>query len=222
MIRCIFILCLLTISYNCRAEYKPLDLYEMAIKAEKIVYGTIIGLDSTTFTLKIEGSLTSDSGNIKIERFENWPCASRWTEYKVGQQLFLFLITWNGKLVSMSGGNEGELPVFNNSVFIHGFSLPIPPPPPPKGIKLRKDILYFDVGRHHVYGAKYFGMEWKQDDFIEAISYIRGCFDFSYGQYREETNWRINCDTDELQDIASRNKLVNWVYKTATNKENER
>lgn len=107
-----------------QAEYRPLELYEMIIKAEKIVYGTVVELDHKYFTLKIEGSLTFDSGTLKITRFHEWPCAARWTQYEVGQRLFLFLTTLNGELVSMSGGNEGEHPIVNKAVYVHGLSIP--------------------------------------------------------------------------------------------------
>lgn len=204
-----------------RADYRPLELYEMIIKAEKIVYGTIVELDSNYFTLNIEGSLTSDSGNLKIARFLDWPCASRWTNYKVGQRLFLFLTTWNNELVSMSGGNEGEHPILENSVFIHGFSIPIPPPPPPTGKAWREDLIFFETEHYNVHGAEYFGIELNLNSFIEAVSFVRSCFNFTYGQYQERTNWQIHCNNSELERMCKESKLVNWVNTEATRK-NER
>lgn len=212
----------LTFCFNARADYDPLSLYEMIIKAEKIVHGTITELDSISLTLKIDGSLTSDSGLIKVERFENWTCASRWTEYQVGQMVFMFLTTWNGKLVAMSGGNEGELPILNNLVFIHGFSIPILPPPPPKGVKRNTDIVYFDTKHYDVYGEKYYGTKWRFKDFINSVAFIRNCFEFEYGKYHTITNWKIKCKLQEIELEASKSKLVRWVYEESQREKNER
>ncbi|GAB3334643.1 hypothetical protein GCM10027429_16040 [Marivirga atlantica] len=191
----------------------------MIIKAEKIVYGTIVELDSNYFTLNVEGSLTADSGTLKIARFQDWPCAARWTKYKVGQQLFLFLTTWNGELVSMSGGNEGENPIIDNTVYIHGFSIPILPPPPPPGVTLREGLIYFETEHFEIYGGDYYGIQWNLNSFIETVSFIRNCFDFTYGKYRARTNWQIKCDSSELEQMCKESKLVNWVNSEANRKD---
>ena len=213
--RIVIIVSFLLTSFSSRADYDPLLLYEMIIKAEKIVYGTIVDVDSNHFTLKIEGSLTSDAGTLKIARFQNWVCASRWTEYEVGQRLFLFLTTWNGELMSMSGGNEGELPIVNNTVYIHGFSIPIPPPPPPSGVTLRDDLIYFETDHFYIYGEDYFGIDWNLSSFIESVTFIRKCFNFKYEPFRAPTNWQINCDGSELERMCKESKLVYWVYQEA-------
>lgn len=215
MKRIILISTLLLSGFASRADYQPLELYEMIIKAEKIVYGTVIGLDSGYFTLKVEGSLTSDTGTLKIVKFQDWPCAARWTKYELGQRLFLFLVTWNGELVSMSGGNEGELPINNDSIYIHGFSVPMPPPPPP----LYDDMIYFDVKHHNIDGNRYFGIKWKLNYFIRDVSIIRNCFNFTYGQYQLQTDWKISCDVSALEQMCGESKLVSWVYSEATRKD---
>ncbi|MEQ8926439.1 MAG: hypothetical protein RLO81_11535 [Fulvivirga sp.] len=219
MKRILIISTLLLSGLTSRADYRPLELYEMIIKAEKIVYGTIVELDSNHFTLEVECSLTSDSGTLKIVRFQDWACASRWTEYELGQRLFLFLTTWKGELVSMSGGNEGEHPIVNNTVYIHGFSIPIPPPPPPPGVTFRDDLIYFEPEHFNIYGGDYFGIDWNLNSFIEAVSFIRRCFDFTYGQYQTRTNWQINCDGSELEQMCKESKLVNWVSNVANRKD---
>jgi len=207
-------------SHSAKAKYRPMELYEMIIKAEKIVYGTISELDSTSLTLKIEGSITNDSGILKVERFENWACASRWTQYEIGQRVFMFLTTWKGKLVTMSAGNEGELPIVGNSIFVHGFSIPIPPPPPPKGVELSNDGLYFKVEHHDVYGNRYFGIDCELNEFIKTVSFIRKHFDFEYGKYRTCTKWQIKCEPKEIEQMAIKSKLIRWVYRETQKNKN--
>ena len=202
-----------------RADYRPLELYEMIIKADKIVYGTIVGLDSNYYTLNIEGSLTSDSGTLKIARFRDWPCAARWTDYRVGQRLFLFLTSIDDDYLVMSAGNEGEHPIVDNSIFIHGFSIPIPPPSPPPGVTLRDDLIYFEPEHFDIYGGDYYGIQLDLDSFIESVLFIRTYFNFTYAQYRARTNWQIDCGKSELELMCQKSKLVNWVNFEATRKD---
>jgi hypothetical protein len=206
------IIALLSINLETLADYRPLQLYEMIIKAEKIVYGKIISLDSGRFTLEIEGSVTGDSGTIVVGRFENWTCASRWTTYKVGQRLFLFLTRWDGVLTAMSGGNEGEMPIQDDIIFIQGNSIPIPPPP---RMKVSKDYIYFDVGLIKIYGDQYFGTDWNLEEFIKDVKFIRANFDFEYEEYEKRTWTRIP-GNDKLQSMGGQSKLVKWVYREAT------
>ncbi|WP_133249935.1 hypothetical protein [Marinifilum breve] len=209
----LIIILLVFFSCNAKAKYRPLKLYEMVIKADKIVYGTISELDSTTLTLKIEGSLTNDSGTLKIERFEDWTCASRWTEYKIGQRVFLFLTSWKGKLIAMSAGNEGELPIVKNSVFLNGFSVPVPPPPIPlREIEINDENLGFKLEHYNIYGDRFFGTKFKLDKFIKDISFIRKYFDFEYGTDRELTNWKIKCEPAKIEQRAKESDLIICVY----------
>ncbi|PKB43051.1 hypothetical protein AX016_1234 [Cellulophaga sp. RHA19] len=197
-----------------RAEYRPLDLYEMILGAEKIVYGEIIELDSLTFTLKVERNLTGDETELVIQRFENWPCAHRWTDYKVGQRLFLFLKNYNGKLNSMSGGNEGELPIQNESVYINSFSLDPPPPPNPNGQSneiLEQDFI--DSKKYRVFGNDYFGHKTALDDFTSTVIRIRNCFEIKYGKYHQIEEAVIKCDEKQLEKDSETDRILNWTYK---------
>lgn len=109
------ILLFLTLSsITTKADYDPMKLYEMILRADKIVYGEITAIDSMTYTLKIEGNLYDKAETIKVLRFKDWPCAWRWTKYAIGQKLFLLLSKYNGdqkrfknQYFSMSAGNEG-------------------------------------------------------------------------------------------------------------------
>ena len=205
------------------AEYRSLQLFEMIIKAEKIVYGTVVELDSSYFTLKIEGSLTSDSGILKVERFSDWACAERWGEYAVGQRLLLFLTNWEGKLLTMSAGNEGELPIYDNDVFINSLSLPVPMPPLPEGLNIKQSPITFECSHQNVYEEKFHSYKMELDEFLRVSSIIRNCFDFTYTDsfFEEQTNWKITCEQDALSRELETSELIEWVYWEAT-EENKR
>ena len=199
--------------------FSPLSLYEMMLGAEKIVYGEITRLDSETFTFKIERSLIGKESELIIQRFQNWPCAHRWTDYKIGQRLFLFLRTYEGMLYSMSGGNEGELPIENDSVYINGLSLDPPPPPRPDGtLSEYSNTDFIDLQKHEVKGMSYFGHKTDLISFIETVLQIRNCFEIEYGKYKSIQKATILCDENELQKNIESNKILNWVYRKLKNK----
>lgn len=212
---------LITISLTCRADYSPLTLFEMAIKADKIVYGTIDQLESDTFKLSIEGSLTGDGGSLTIHRFEDWPCASRWTDYRVGQKVFLFLQSFDGGLHIMSAGGEGEFPIKDTSVYLHGFTIPPAPPPPPKGTTPVQELIYFDVKLHNVYNGEYFGYKMDFNQFVDNVKKIRDCFIFEYGKYYSITKFTSKCPVDKMKSQSDNNKLIAWVVDEMKRNERE-
>lgn len=206
------------------ADYSPKKLYEMAIKADKILYGTIIELDSSKYKLRIEGSLTEESGTISIVRFSDWACAHRWTEYQIGQRLFVFLFEKNGDYFTISGGNEGELPIQNDSVFIRGLSLKPPPPRPPPLLSndeknntivmpKSKELEYFEYDSHIVYESEYRGQPIEQSCFLNTIRDIRNCFDFDYGEYNDIINGHIKCSEEDLRQKMESNKILRWTHQ---------
>ena len=99
-----------------KAKYLPTPLWEMALTADKIVYGEITELHENDYTLKIISNATNDSGTIKIQRFKDWTCAARWTPYAKGQKVVVFLEKRENVYHIMSGGGEGEMEVMNENV----------------------------------------------------------------------------------------------------------
>lgn len=102
------------------ADYEPTPLPELIIKSDLIVEGEIVGLDSLTFTLKVNDCIKGDSTatRIQVEKFEDWTCANRITPYEKGQKEIVFLIqsrkTQKWKL--MGATDEGELLIQNDSI----------------------------------------------------------------------------------------------------------
>jgi hypothetical protein len=201
------------------ADYSPKTIYEMIIKADEIVYGEIVSLDSSNYTLRIDGNLTGDFEFIKIKRFTDWSCASRWTDYKVGQKLLLFLIFHNNRWITMSGGAEGELPIQNDSVYIsYGSLVPLPPPPPP-GEESNKvyqaqlaAAIDFELDEYQVYDKIFFGRAVEFRTFLATVIKIRDCFTFNYANYNEITDGEMNCDDSILMDESLDLIILQWTY----------
>lgn len=108
----IVIVLFLFYSVHVKADYSPLQLYFMILDADKIIDGTIKKLDKTFFYLDD----TLQHQTIKIRRFQDWTCASRFDKYKVGQRVILFLKQEKDHFYIMSAGGEGEVPIVNDSV----------------------------------------------------------------------------------------------------------
>lgn len=119
----ILLIIIVAISFSSftKVDYTPIDLWEMVLSAEKIVYGEIAELREKDYTLKITSSVTGDKGNIVITRYNDWACSHRWAPYKVGQKVVVFLYMYNGKYKIMSAGGEGEIEVKGNKLNINSY-----------------------------------------------------------------------------------------------------
>ena len=116
----LFILVLLLIGYRVYADYNPTPLPQLIVKSELILEGEIVSLDSLTFTLKISTWIKGDSTlkSIKIQKFKDWECANRISQYRKGQKEIVF-ISQNKKTqkwITLGAGNEGEFLIQNDSI----------------------------------------------------------------------------------------------------------
>ncbi|MDX6183787.1 hypothetical protein SGQ44_15920 [Flavobacterium sp. Fl-77] len=109
----IIIFLLLIFTSVCNAKYSPLLISQLIDNSKIIGIGEIKNVEgkqiSVLFSELIKGKLTNLT--VKINQFENWTCASRWTNYKRGQKIFFFLTTEKGVYTILGSGNEGELPI---------------------------------------------------------------------------------------------------------------
>ena len=219
MMRSIYFILFILCHFNMKTYYEPLALHELIINSDKIVYGEIIDLDSTHVQIKIEGSVTGESGTLKVRKFENWTCAWRWTEYKKGQNLLLFLNTWNNELVSMGAGNEGELPIVNNDIYINGLSLMYV-----NGNQndWSNTDLTFQGDLYDINDGEFYGTKMELSKFLETTKYIRQCFKVEYGNYHQITKWKFNCELDEIKNKANKSVLLKAILREATERKNER
>ncbi len=102
------------LSYSSNLDYKAPSYYSMLKNSDLVIYSEIISKTDTTIILKIKETLKGElnTNTIEIEKFRDWPCASRHHEYEIGQQQFNILQKLNdGSYIGMSAGNECELPV---------------------------------------------------------------------------------------------------------------
>ena len=112
-----FFLIFTSISY---AKYDPLLVSQLIDKSTIIGVGEIKSIENRNVLVLlsdvIKGKLTNRT--LKIEKFENWTCASRWTNYKKGQKIMFFLTMSKEGIYNILGsGNEGELPIAKEKIY---------------------------------------------------------------------------------------------------------
>ena len=131
MLRVIFIVAsILLLPLAAEAKYRALSLNDLLAKSDLVVSGTITKVDAKNFQFKLTEIIVGkcDVKSIEVKRFVNWPCASRWTEYKSGQKLLLCLSVKrdsSGKAQSYtirSAGGEGEMPIVDEQVYVRTHS----------------------------------------------------------------------------------------------------
>jgi hypothetical protein len=101
--------------------YVATHLPTLIEKSKIIVYARIISVDKETFRIatikRIKSTHKSDT--LTIQKFKDWTCASRYSNYEVGQEgIFFIELNKNNKFQTVGAGNEGELVVKSDSVYV--------------------------------------------------------------------------------------------------------
>jgi len=114
-----FLVLQISVITNIKADYSRLLFHEVLNLSELIVLGEIKVVDSLYFYVNIKETLKgkTESYSIKIRKFENWSCASRWGKYKVHQKGIFALNRKKGNWQITGFGNEGEMPIENENLF---------------------------------------------------------------------------------------------------------
>ncbi len=211
----LLILFLILTSWTARADYDVYQLYEMILGADKIVSGEIVQTDSLTFTLRVDKDFTGNEKVIKIHKHENWPCAWRWAQYEVGQRLLLFLAEINGELYQMGPGNESELPLLDNHVFVHSISFN-KLPYKLDSIGKTKKIIFPE--RHNLYGKDFYGCRIEMEKLAYAITSLRECYSILPTKYGRIETVELVCDNQEINQKARNNEIINWAVEVLRQK----
>jgi len=141
------------------ARYRPLSFVELSTRAELVVLGSVASTSDETFAFEVERTIRSRKGaapatkgqRLEITKFRNWTCARRWTEYAAGQKAVMFIERRSGAWHVLGGGNEGEMPVVGDWVFVDGNVSP-------------------GFGEWTIYDARYFGGRLALQDVLRAAT----------------------------------------------------
>ncbi len=196
MKKTLLILLAFFLSIKAEADYFPLRLYDMILNADKICWGSIEKLDSTFFYVADNSS--SKHQLIKVKRFKNWTCASRYANYKVGQKVILFLQNEKKHFSIMSAGGEGEIPIINDSVSIKFRCFSFPENWRDKQYQLIKD----SISRFHFLLETNFWSKVKITS-VELINTI--------SEIRKKYTWQriLHLTCDDLMNNCNSNLIPN-------------
>lgn len=86
--------------------------------ADLIVVGEIESVEQNTYTFRITETLKGDvHASIRVEKFKEWTCDTRYAKHEKGQKLCLFLkrglLSW-----SIINGSTGERPILEQTVYL--------------------------------------------------------------------------------------------------------
>ncbi len=234
----VFILCALLGAVRGNASYIVTPLPVLLESADLIVVGTILQVDKssltitaskviipeTSFTFSVQDVLKGKVNTkvIRVEKFQDWLCAHRYSEYEPGQQAMLFLETAKGKRKYswriIGAGNEGEWELFDGEFIDRTWT--------------GKDI--FGPGiQGKIQGIKFYWRRWRganwaeldriisdryeQNATIQALKDYGRCFwsDSSVSRskrYSQEKE-KVSCSEAELQDYQGRSRAHHHIFK---------
>lgn len=150
------------------ADYEPLGLQELFAASDLTVLGTIEEVREKTFLLGEYEVLSGPSPDrpLEVKRFINWSGNSRWSGYREGQAVLLFLTRPGGEPHDSPHpwrirgyGGEGEMPVEDGFIYCHGLFL--------EG---------FSRQRFRVQHGNLDGYRFAEDDFLAALKGYHRCF----------------------------------------------
>lgn len=204
-------------------KYTPMRLTDMAARADLIVVGEIVGVDGTeNFQLRISEVLHGDAKacgakdeHLTVRQFQNWTCASRWTDYAPGQHVALFLVREKERLAGeedgeggfrnriLSAGGEGEMPIEMTEPASEK-GKPVPTTVRARGRSTLPGMsVDYEPGRPR-------GSDVPYKDFVEAIRTFRGKYSFKTGKgsssSRPKGEW--NGTDEELKEFRKSNDLA--------------
>jgi phage-related protein len=194
------------------ADYEPIPLYELIGGSEIIVLGTIAKVQEHTFLLEdfrvVFGSTRDEP--LEVKRFVDWSGNARWTDYRSGQMVLLFLIEPTDKVNNENhhwqirgAGGEGEMPVEEDFIYCHGLYL--------KG---------FNQHKFRVQQGTLHGYQFDFDTFLSALEGYKHCFSLEGvpgAGGRSLTMLRV-CDDVALESYQRKSMLHRYLVKVSLEK----
>jgi hypothetical protein len=171
------------------ADYEPTLVHELLGGSELIVRGKIVELQKATYLLEVEECLVGENihrgDRVEIVRFQDWPCAQRMTEYRVGQHLLLFAVRQDEKWRVMGAGCEGECLLAGETLYCR-----IP------------DL--YELGQRD---EKFRASKIPYDYLRELLGAYRACFEFVPAQGERLVRIRQLVSADRLAAFARKSTL---------------
>lgn len=180
------------------AKYLPPPLFDLLGGSDLVAVGTISEVRHRTFVLELETVAAGDTQRTSavIRKYEDWVCSSRWLPYRAGQRVVVFAETAEATrddFTLRSAGAEGEFPIVDGAVMVHGYRLEGLPEANLKGLPAHAVPL---------------------DTFLDAVRGLQRCFLVEW----DSNHWpsaRQICPETELIEFREASALHRYLAKTA-------
>lgn len=150
-----------------QAQYRKMEIYELACAADLIVQGKISDQDPLNFVVEVGTVLggTYAEKTLSVAKFRNTKVAKRWGKYTVGEEIILFLRNDNGHYHILGEGGEGEKLVMGAEICIDS-----------RGVALKNRFGYFAATA----GVNIYAEKVPAADLTDIVKKIRDCYGVSY------------------------------------------
>jgi hypothetical protein len=174
----------------------PIPLGELIGTADAIVVGTVRSVRAGSFSFKVEQELRGTAGRqlLRIAKLPPDEESPRWTAYRAGQELLLFLRHGAGWQVAGRIG-EGEIALDRSYAYFPGRSLSFLPP-----------------AYYKVHGAKTYLQRIERATLLDAVRGYLRCFSWepaAAGPRRP----RAVCSADDLAAYRARSALHDFLVR---------
>jgi hypothetical protein len=197
------------------AVYTPLKLFDLALSADKVVFGHIIKLDDRYFYLACHNG--RQMVTLKIVRFKGHPGSSRWAHYSKGQKVLAFVKQVNTEYQLITMGAESEILVTKDSVLL---GLDYFTPMTRYAFSPLRDSTtrVLDKQAGNKPGKKNEGLVLSIEDVYQGIMYFRNSYQLILKNGNEVAgtscfNFFDRLTRDKLNSYKRRSRLFNLLYR---------
>jgi hypothetical protein len=186
---------LLTCPCTAAADYDPMTLYQMLMRADTVVTGRITQVQASTYDLEVSESFhPADVPSVlSVLRIDGLPRADRWVAYAPGQELVLFA-TGGGDapLEPLGEAGEGEVPRDAETVYLPNLA--------------RSDRTQSSA---RIAGGELVGYPIGIEEFSAAIEGFFRCFSRRPAEAPDQSpKLERRCDDAELRDYRTQSWLA--------------
>ncbi len=195
---------LMLLAYSiAKADFVSLNLLTLIDRAEIIAVGEIICVDEKVFELKTSNRLYCEESILTINKFQDWACAVRWSEYYVGQELMVFLVCDEKGISSIGAGNEGEFPIIKDKVYA---ILSSPLEGELKSIFPPEDYKKTD-------SEFYMGIELDLTFAWEYVTNIKQCFEFKLNKMHRVESGKWICSAEKARELKKKDISYQRIFE---------
>jgi len=186
-------------------DYEPIPLHELVVRSDLLVRGTIIEVREKTFEVDVHEVIHGEANGkrIEVQRFVDWTGNARWTSYREGQELLLFLFKQRGDDGAvwriLGAGDEGEMPIEKGSIYCHGTFL--------EGFERKQKLA--------VQGGSLDGYKFELAPFLSAVVGFDRCFSLKGKSLQKPCILIQRCSDEAIEAYRQKSDLNRYLIEVS-------